>query len=413
MTTYSFHMMKNNTIVLLIPLFSLLIACSSRSDLESPLKKTHDEFYISQDEALNIALTVTGSISISPITRSENDIDNIFSFEDYQGIPAIYVFNFSEGGFYIISGDKRVEPILAYSDAGHFVNKTSDYPYGLQQWLDEIISDINYARSTNAEQSKEIRGKWAKFDVVSLTRSVPIEEGGVYEIDTTVGPLIFDSWHQYSPYNDALDSAAHSYYNIKPLVGCVPLAIARIMRYNSYPTNFQWSQMPNNEPQTSTTKAFIKDVYDNVEDYCDDHSLSFQHLQQGSYWGSFVDPTFPIGTFMKTIYGYHHASDMSYNSSNSTHVSTLTNEILNNMRPAILRGTSSQGGHAWICDGCHYIIEIGYDSDFNEIGLVSHYFHYLWGEPYNDDDGWYSRHDMSHNSFNFNSNVRLTYNIIP
>ena len=48
--------------------------------------------------------------------------------------PSYYIFNYVGGGFAIISADRRIEPVLAYSPTSSF-NVTGNLPPGLTNWL--------------------------------------------------------------------------------------------------------------------------------------------------------------------------------------------------------------------------------------------------------------------------------------
>lgn len=83
-------------------------------------------------------------------TRGINDLSDYLEMKQDSEIPQLYIINFKEGGFIIISADKRIEPILAYSESSNFpLNDFSNMPFGLSFWLNSTCNFIDSVRHEN------------------------------------------------------------------------------------------------------------------------------------------------------------------------------------------------------------------------------------------------------------------------
>ena len=65
-----------------------------------------------------------------------------------------YIFNTSDSGFVIVSGDKRAIPVLAYSTEGNF--DTTDMPDNIKWWFSTYEDQIDIAKSHSAVASIDL-----------------------------------------------------------------------------------------------------------------------------------------------------------------------------------------------------------------------------------------------------------------
>lgn len=112
-----------------------------------------------------------------------------------------YIFNRDGGGFVFIAGDTSADAVLGYSCQGAF--DPDDIPEGLRYWMEELSSHVRHACEAGA-----------------TGRPVPSEAQPVVEIVTA-------KWGQSSPFNDKCPEYA--------LAGCVPVAMAIVMRAQKWP----------------------------------------------------------------------------------------------------------------------------------------------------------------------------------
>ena len=296
--------------------------------------------------------------------------------------PALYAFNIGDGnGFVIASGDDIAEPVLGYSDTGAI--DPNNIPDNVKAWFDNYAKEISKAQANVKTSSAKAPAK---------ARS-------------TVNALVKAKWSQHAPYNDQC-----IFNNKRCLTGCVATAIAQIMHYwatvgkggktfkcgcTALPgyitptegytvgalkavTTFDWANMPENTPTTTTTNAAVAKLIR----YCAQASeMDFREGSSAAYVAKAVEG-------MKYNFGYNFGIRHIFakNYTNNEWDDIIYNEVANG-RPVFVSGYSNGGGHAFVCDG--------YNSSLSK-------FHFNWGwAGYL--DGWFamtaltpaSNHDFS------------------
>jgi hypothetical protein len=118
-----------------------------------------------------------------------------------------YIFNDNaNGGFVIVSGDERTQPILGYSDVGNI--EENNIPANMNIWLKGYADQI----------------KWLRNHSQSIAKSKLVAP--------SISPLLGEiEWGQSSPYNllcPIID-------NVQCPTGCVATAMAQIMCYYQWP----------------------------------------------------------------------------------------------------------------------------------------------------------------------------------
>ena len=266
--------------------------------------------------------------------------------EDSQtGGESLYIMNADGGGFVIVSGDDRTEPILGYSDKGEF--RTDNMPDNVRNWIEGYV-----------EQIKALDDGGATPMVRARTRSA----------QPAIEPLITTTWNQFEPYNLRCPNGYPT--------GCVATALAQVMNYYKWPitstaipkyttgsgilmpelpaTSFRWDLMKDdyfgNETDESAEAVAELMLYAgqaNVMNYNAGGSGAFIHEQN-----------------MIDYFGY--SKNMQVLSA-SVYTTAEWDEIIYHelecKRPVLYSGQSSGGGHQFICDG------------FDGNGL----FHINWG----------------------------------
>lgn len=428
-------------VFLFFAFFGMMSCGFSELDDTPDCKLIYDPYSVSMTDALSIASSFITDKGIAPQTRAEDlSVRTAFSINDKANEPLLHVVNYDGGGFVIVAGDTRLRPIQAYSPTGTFDDNQESYPLGLKIWLDCAEASRDNAMVENGEGlDEETQLAWMHFrsngfDLIKRpTKSLdPFIDPPEEEVDTLVGPLINDSWHQGSPYNDSLQVSSHYYYysnnnqidsidvgQYRPVVGCVPLAIARVLRYVGKPYNYPWSSMPDDVPQTMATVSFVRDVHYAVKAYAQNHGYSFRyHGYPRYYLGNFVgynlatgvSDYFPIGAFLCDQYGYPAAITEPYTSGSN---GVIRREIFDHHIPCILSGhSSSSSGHAWVCDGYHYhsLPMFGPDGEFMG-ALENKYLHHRWGWANQDNDGWFQYYDYSPGQSDFHEGMKITHRI--
>lgn len=199
------------------------------------------------------------STSISPDTRSDNGSE-----------PLIHVFNFADDmGYAIMSGDRRVSPVLCIADSGHMEEghvidnpgqliamSELDTYYRLCTGLtvtDEEGNEVtveNYAKYLPGEVAQSARKK-EEGDTIDVERSYSY---GPWEEVSSTGSIIGCNWNQSHPFNDNCTLG-----NTTALAGCVPIAVAQIMYYWGKSVMYKgifwdWTKMREIEDSSSAPK---------------------------------------------------------------------------------------------------------------------------------------------------------------
>ena len=251
---------------------------------------------------------------------------------------AYYVFNSSESGYVIVSGDDRCPSVLGYSDNGTF--DSSQVPEAMQELLDSY-----------AEQIKAL-DQGAK--AVSLSAARP-----------AIRPLLTCAWAQNTPYNTLLPYISGNH----AVAGCVATAMAQVMYYYKWPArptttipayttsslninmpalpivDFQWNMMQDtyltNDTASTAALAAAK-----LTLYCA-QSVEANFMANGT-----SATTSRIPMMLANYFGYkstaHSISRDNYSS--EEWAEALYSELAAG-RPVVYDGKKKTGAHAFICDG--------------------------------------------------------------
>lgn len=141
--------------------------------------------------------------------------------------PAFYVFDNSAGGFVIVAGDDRVEPILGYSTEGEF--KVDGMPANVQYWFDYLQEGIAYLRTNRIVPSAKVKAQWKAFDNGTASR-ISAAASVAKDLETA-------DWNQYEPFNLKASEWCNFGSGVTVYTGCVATATAIIMRHHKYPSN--------------------------------------------------------------------------------------------------------------------------------------------------------------------------------
>lgn len=403
-------------------------ACNMLNDRPNSYDAEVTDFspnYVSMSLAVDVANNFAQDKGIVIPTRGDAVlVKNTFTVRDADDSPILHAINFEGGGFTLVSSDNRLMPVLAYSNHGEFSFSDYSSPLGLRIWVETVKNMIEEANSKGEELDPGIAAMWQKLSSEPLgrlrTRSLTPEGWPPPEADTLVGPFINDSWHQDTPYNDSLKIATHFDYSsgisglYKPVVGCLPLAIARVMRYHQYPSSFSWSFMPDTTPQTTVTASFIAAVHYLVKSYSQGHYSFLYEIINGSRLTT-VDRLFPVGAFLQSQYGYASGEDLDFA---AEYYEAMRRDMIDYEHPCILYGYDANHGsaHFWICDGYSYscvYLNTPSDPDEEQEYLISTYLHHRWGLPNASYDGWFWATNYTLSGLNLHYQMRLARRISP
>lgn len=327
----------------------------------------------------------------------------------------IYIFEKSEGGFLIVSGDDAVQPILAYS----LENKidVNNIPPQVNYFLEIYVQEIENIRKNNLQSSYEVQKQWEQLlNYNKKNNELKIQEDNL----NSVQPLTEAKWNQAPFYNDfcPIDSKTQQ----RAVAGCVAIAMGQVMKYWQYPDkgvgthsyytiNFSWIEAGFDD-YTINWDNIPNSINSSNEDlayfiYLIGVSVDMQYgvSSSGAYVFSDTNNSYycaqsslnKIWKYDKSIKGIFREgkADVEW-------INLIKKEILAG-KPVIYAGYGKDGGHAWVCDG------------FDENNLFS--MNWGWGGLYN---GFYNINSLNPGSSgigsgsgSFNSGQGILINIKP
>ena len=185
-----------------------------------------------------------------------NKCDTVQTVEPiiYQKDTLAFLFNMkSEKGWYLISGDKRSNPILSLAETGN-INLKNSAP-GALIWLNDAIGMVQDIRKANpANTISENYKLWTNLenyityiekikDSIAYQKPPDCDEPDqiidvIYEytINESIDPLIQTKWGQGEPWNQTVPAIAYNSVERCP-TGCVAVAGAQMLYYHHYKSN--------------------------------------------------------------------------------------------------------------------------------------------------------------------------------
>ena len=382
---------------------NLSVALFAALSLAASSSYAGQEFLVESDEASRLALSHMQTRA--PFRR--HAIHDTTSFPDRSGSVAMHVVQFEGGGFVVLSADRRVSPVLAYSATNTFpVGSNVVGPVGVNVWLAEHMRRIEGVRAGNTRPRERVVELW---DALALQSTHGSSSNAISSMDcgpvliSTVGPLMTTLWSQGCGYN--LDTPSGCSSNCgHAQTGCVATAGAQVMRYFRYPTQYSWSSMPSTITGCSGTCSSSSDFVAGTAEVarligavggavsmsygCDASGAEFSKLQSAL-----------VNRFSyKAQYGGYD-------------LNTVKNEHLAG-RPVLHDGFTDQScflfwcwangeGHAWVSDGYEHFTTCSGSLDFLHMN-------WGWNGAYN---GYYQNFNVD--GYNFQYYNSIIYSIYP
>lgn len=359
--------MKINLISIFFVVFISCVSNQSDLDLESDNITTRSncnmpESYFVVDSGLAVGIGERINRFTATSTRYVQQVKVIKNVISYGGTrsssPSMFIENYQEGGFSIISADKRIRPILAYSNEGEF--SLVDVPSVVLEWMKSVSDVIADFRENNLQPDPEVTSMWNSAECPEKPiKSLNCDDPD-YTSEIRKGPYLKSEWNQQYPYN--------KYCPNQYPVGCAAVAIGQIMRYWEYPRIFNWNNMPYNSG-TDDTAHLLAEIGDS-------NHLKLKYTSSGS-----TVRDHRIDNVLR-MYGYNSTTREKYN------YEDLVAELYAG-RPVILEGKNqvSSGAHSWVCDG----IQI-----FNHVTYSSSLLHMNWGFSKTYYNGYYQVSNWSY-----------------
>lgn len=335
-------------------------------------------------------------------------------------VPGYYVVEFiSEGkeGFSMVSADRRIEEVFAYSEYGSL----SDTAYneglkmfceGLPYYIEEKIERFNTDSLYNVVSDRLASTKSGWIDdgpihYLYMQQGFLPDPDYVYMGEETIGvegnkygTILKTQWKQTYPYNNKLPNVSATQ---KAYAGCTLIALIQIMGYHKINykniTTADWSRF------TQTSQCYEEKLQDCVKSIFDE--IKNKNVHEG-------------GT------GISHSNANQFLNNNgyqTTYFNQYRPEQM--VLPVMVSGYNPTSGHTWVIDSRQRSTSMTYDKyekddgyDIWRIYIEKHeesgplLVHCNWGNE-GAADGWYTSGSFyKYNSFDYRNNLEMT-NIQP
>ena len=326
-------------------------------------------------------------------SRQSQDLTLVYTGSSNRGEACFYVFNVGDHGFVMVSADDFYRPIVGYSKEHNFDTEINPE---LAFMLDKLIA-YRSGRLTG-QATPQVAAEWQS---VMNTGRLISRNGGRGEFY-----LVQTKWDQGSPYNYFCPQASGGPGG-RVYAGCVATAMGQIMKYWNHPlqgtgshtdynsgfgalsanfgaTTYDWDNMPL-QLRSSSSQVEIEAVA--LLLYHCGISVDMHYAIDGS--GAYSDD---VPGAIRQYFGYtNQASLKTRDNFSYAEWSSMLKESFDMGWPVYYSGQSSEGGHAFVCDG--------YDDNG--------FFHYNWGWSGSGDDFY------DFDKIDYNTTDRAIFNFVP
>ena len=334
---------------------SIMVLCCALFASAEPIGKqaalyTAKSFMLAKGKTVNAAQTPHKASGVSTSGQQEQ--------------AYYYVYNAgNDGGYVIVSGDDRVEPILGYVEQGSF--DPDNIPENMRSWLQLYADQIKFIVENDIQPGDPRIQKRNK--VIGTKHSVP--------------ELMKSRWNQGHPYNLTCpdyytnkDNDVHHY----PATGCAATAMAQVINFYKYPAKTKAAipshsktyTLKDNSQQTVTVNAVPKGTKIDWENMRDTYSCNDDHVHDAPDT-AVANLMLYCGQSLKMGWGASSGADTSksrdalvnyfgfdarayWASRPNYSIDEWFDMLYDEMEagyPVLYRGHSSGGGHAFVIDG--------------------------------------------------------------
>ena len=332
------------------------------------------------------------------LSRQAGELTLVYTGTSTHGEACFYVFNMGNEGFVMVSADDVYRPIVGFSDEGAF--DAQNINPELNYMLNELIS--YRSGKLTGEPTPAVAAEWKQVTERGAQMSFNGGRGNTY--------LCTTKWNQDYPYNYYCPNAnggpgGHVY------AGCVATAMSQVMKYWNHPlqgtgshtynyyvpgtgtgpwsanfgqTTYDWDNMPisinSNSPQVQIDAVATLIYHCAV-------SVDMMWAIDGS--GAY---SADVPQRISQYFDYSNQAVLrSRDSYSYENWANMMKESFDMGWPLYYSGQSSEGGHAFVCDG------------YNDANL----YHYNWGWS-GSGDGWFD-FDL----IDYNSSDGAIFNFVP
>ena len=297
--------------------------------------------------------------SFHNVEYNQISVSEIFDIKR-DGNSVYYAFNFTHGGFVIVSADDLFTPIIGYNTKGRY--SETDAPENWQWLMNEFAEMIAFGQREKMGTNTEYTDMWQHF-----TAGKPSLLRGSREI--VVPPLTKTMWYQDYPYNyyaplEPNGSGGRVY------TGCVATAMSIIMHY------WRWPKQGNGSHSYNPNVGFCSKQYPIQTANFGETEYHFEGMPYALKKNASENPIallmYHCGVSVDMMYCYSGSGAYSddvpdaikeyfrYDKSAQIHNKDYMSVIewknllktdLNKGYPLYSSGQSNTAGHAFVCDG--------------------------------------------------------------
>ena len=322
------------------------------------------------------------------------------------GDTLLYAFNIGQNGYILTGTDKQDEPIVGYCLGTPYSEAT--LPPNLRGFLQGYMQDLQAVHTTKALPADIVQ---CRYKAAQEWKALLAGDANYYASKDakSVSPLIATHWSQGAGYNNYCPSysagdGGHS------VTGCVATAMAQIIRYHCYPDTGFYHSSYNHSYFGTQSAQYDSTYYDYSLMPSGVSPYSPQNQQQAvsllcyhcgvSVKMNYENPNHTSGSGAQSndvpaglrYFGYTNCHYLVKGSGTNAIWDSLLHHDLDRGRPVYYSGSSSDYGHAFICDG------------YNNSG--KYHFNFGWGYG---NDGYFTLTSVN----GFSSNQAMVYNIVP
>ena len=329
------------------------------------------------------------------LNRQNVELELVYTGTSTRGEACFYVFNVGSEGFVAVSADDAFRPIVGYSKEEAF--DPQNINPALAYMLDELIA----GRTSHhyGEASPLVAAEWNSV----LTNGKQMSFNGGRE----AFHLLSTEWNQDYPYNYFCPQAQGGPGG-RTYAGCVATAMGQVMKYWNHPLQGTGSHTDSNSGFGPLTVNFGATTYDwdNMPDQISSNSPQVQIDAIGTllyHCGIAVDMNYAIdgsGAYSfdvpsRIIQYFSYANQAVYQQRASFSYENWKEKLKESLDlgwPIYYSGQSTEGGHAFVCDG------------YNDADM----FRYNWGWGGSGNNAYWDFDNIE-----FNSQSAAIFNFVP
>ncbi|MGI6410912.1 MAG: C10 family peptidase [Bacteroidales bacterium] len=339
---------------------------------------------VTNDEINRVAINFYQFLTKENIAKQNVKIEkqNIHIF---RGVETYATVVFDNKDWVVISTDKSIDPILAFSDEGSYADSINSNAKFWFELYDHYVYNAKYHKIYE-DENKDFEQLWNDLIANDLGKYSQKSLG------SNISPFITTKWGQ-SKSNDGEDAYAYNYYapsaidyygNIceHALAGCPAVAVGQMLKYWEYPdcSIYNWNSMPNTLSISDANYLeykieianLLRNIADKIQNYMDIGKKYFGCKASGCNEES------EILDALKNEFNFDDAYMVLKDEYSLDEWKNLIYTELSFSRPVLYigyKGTFFIEGHVFICEGFKH----------NLLGDRFH-FNFGWNGSY---DGYY------------------------